>query len=82
MALEKAWLNVVANFSRSSRLPKNVKIFWNAQRSFADVLDHSVDEDYELFASGYMLMLVYVALVLGRRNLSEIKVSGKNLQSH
>jgi hypothetical protein len=81
MALEQAWLDVVSNFSSSACLGKNIKIYWNAQRSFADALDHAVEEDYELFACGYILMLVYVALVLGRPNLSEIKVSHNNMHS-
>ena len=54
---------------------QDVKVLWSAERSYGDVVEHSVNDDLGLLGIGYLLMLVYVALALGKRNFLELKVS-------
>jgi hypothetical protein len=79
LVFEQAWLEVVQEFISSGSVPSSAKLYYNAERSFIDLMNDSIDDDLNVLLAGYVLVLIYVVLALGRRNLLEMRVRIANL---
>ena len=51
-----------------------MEIFPNAVRSFGDISGEALQSDFSLIFGGFILMLSYTVLMLGRINMVEIRI--------
>ncbi|CAG0919584.1 unnamed protein product [Notodromas monacha] len=73
LAWESAFVDTVDAFTKESE--KESEVFQNAARSFMDATADAILGDLQLLFGGYVLVFIYVILVLGRRNLVEIRLT-------
>ena len=61
---------------------ESLQIYYFAVRSFADIGGGAISDDLQFLAIGYILVIIYLTLALGKFNCRDHKVSTSTMFEH